>query len=272
MVASTFDMENMRLVDSGVGNGPKFVTFAHILKYDTFPLASIVRRLLEIAREEMRCDVEIEFAAELTPADTDELRGRALFNVLQIRPISSDGATTDVDWDKVDCSSPIVLSSSALGTGFTEGVQDVIYLRPEAFDNLHTQEIATEIATLNAKMRAENCGYVLIGYGRWGSSIPSLGVPVKWGDISEVKAVVECALDSFRPDPSQGSHFFQNMTSFNVGYVSVDRYSRPGDLFDIEKLDSMPALYESRYVRRVKFPSPLTICIDGRSCKALVKA
>lgn len=270
-VASTFDMENMRLVDSGAGEGPKFITFAHILKYDTFPLADIVRRLLEIAREEMRCDVEIEFAAELSPSDSDELRGRALFNVLQIRPISSDGASTEVDWDKVDCSNPVVLSSSALGTGFTEGVEDVIYLRPEAFDNLHTREIASEIAALNAAMRAENRGYVLIGYGRWGSSIPSLGVPVRWGDISEVKAVVECALDSFRPDPSQGSHFFQNMTSFNVGYVSVDPYSRHGDMFDIGQLDSLPAVYESAYVRRVKLPSPLTICIDGRASKALIR-
>ena len=176
-----------------------------------------------------------------------------------------------MDWDKVDCSNPVVLSSSALGTGFTEGVEDVIYLRPEAFDNLHTREIASEIAALNAAMRAENRGYVLIGYGRWGSSIPSLGVPVRWGDISEVKAVVECALDSFRPDPSQGSHFFQNMTSFNVGYVSVDPYSRPGDMFDIGQLDSLPAVYESAFVRRVKLPSPLTICIDGRASKALIR-
>jgi hypothetical protein len=120
-------------------------------------------------------------------------------------------------------------------------------------------------------MRDAGRNYVLIGYGRWGSSIPTLGIPVVWSDISEAKALVECSLADFRVDPSQGSHFFQNLTSFNAGYISVDEFSRPGDGIDFDTLESLPAESESNYIRHIRLEKALEICVDGRSGKAIIK-
>lgn len=266
-VVSTWDYENMRIVDSPFPKGPKFVTFAHILKYNTFPLADIVNRLLQIAKEEVKCGVEIEFAANLDRED-----GTGMFNVLQIRPISSDGLdNAEVDWNRLDSSSPIISSGSAIGPGRITGVRDIVYLKESAFNVLKTREMAEELKALNGRFRSEGLNYVLVGYGRWGSSIPSLGVPVQWGDISEARAIVECCLENFRVDPSQGTHFFQNMTSFNAGYVNVNPYSREGEVFDSAVLDAMPAVDETAYLRHVRFASDLVIIIDGRTGRALVK-
>ncbi len=264
-VASTWDMQSMRLTDSPLAEGIKVITFARILKYDTFPLAQILTRLLEIGQEEMKTCVEIEFAANL-----DRGNKVSIFNVLQIRPIASAAAETNMDWSSVDADSALIYSQSALGTGFVEGITDVIYLRRENFDPSKTQIMADEVTRLNAALREQSRGYLLAGFGRWGSSNPWLGVPVRWGDISEVKVIVECGLDNFRIEPSQGTHFFQNMTSFGVGYITVNPYAGEGKL-DFETLDSMPALYESNFVRHVRFSNPLEICIDGVKNKAVVK-
>ena len=261
-VVSTYDYENQRMVDSPMANGPKAVTFAHILRYGTFPLAEIVQTLLDICSNEMQGGIEIEYAAELTTG---------VFNALQVRPISSDSLRADVDWSQVDCSGALVESESALGTGWMVGLKDVIYLKPDAFDKMKTEEMAAELRTLNAQLRTEGRQYVLIGFGRWGSSIPSLGVPVVWSDISEAKALVECSLPDFRVDPSQGTHFFQNLTSFNAGYVNVDPYSRRGDSLDLAPLDALPAVFETQWLRHVQLDSPLTVCIDGKAGKALIK-
>ena len=263
-VVSTFDYENQRIVDSPFPRGPKFVTFAHILRYGTFPLAEILKELLEIGQKEMKCCVEIEFAANL-----DKPAGHsATFHVLQIRPISSDSLDTEVDWSTIDDRDAFVRSSSALGTGWVKDVQDIVYIPADRFDKMETEAMAAEIAALNTRMREEGRSYVLIGYGRWGTSIPSLGIPVKWSDISEVKALVECVLPDFRIDPSQGTHFFQNLTSFNVGFVHVDPFTRREDSFDSSKLDALPAETETKYLRLIHLEKPLSICIDGRSGKA----
>lgn len=265
-VVSTWDHENMRIVDSPVPNGPKFVTFAHILKYETFPLAEIVKELMKVTQAEMQCDVELEFAVNMdTPDDKPKI-----FNVLQVRPISVDSRKTSVNWNEIDDSDAIIRSTSALGTGWIEDVRDIIYLKQSAFDITKTVKMASELSALNNWMRSEKRGYVLIGYGRWGSSIPSLGVPVKWGDISETKALIECSLEHFRVDPSQGTHFFQNMTSFNVGYINVDPYSR-NDLFDINVLDALPPVKETEFIRVIRFEHPLRICIDGKENRAMIK-
>ncbi len=264
-VVSTYDIANQRMVDSPIPEGPKYITFAQMIKFKTFPVADIGKELLDIARQEMKCDVEIEFAADL-----DQETGRALFNVLQIRPISSDALTAEVNWKDIDTSRPLIASSSALGTGFVEDLKDIIYLKPDTFDTLHTTEMAQEIAALNKKYRDNHRNYILIGYGRWGSCISSLGVPVKWPDISEAKIIVECCLHAFRMDPSQGTHFFQNLTSFNVGYIHVDPFSRPDDIFDIAQLDALPAVYETNYVRLIRTKSPLTAIVDGKNNKALI--
>ena len=267
-VVSTFDFENQRMVDSPFPRGPKFVTFAHILRYGTFPLADILKELLEIGQKEMKCCVEIEFAANLDkPADTAKT-----FHVLQIRPISSDSLHTEVDWSDIDDSGSFLRSGSALGTGWVQDVKDLVYIPKDRFDKMETEAMAAEIAALNNRMREEGRGYVLIGYGRWGTSIPSLGIPVKWSDISEVKALVECVLPDFRIDPSQGTHFFQNLTSFNVGFVHVDPIARREDEFDDSVLNGLPAEYESKYLRLIHLDEPLKICIDGRSGRAFMKA
>jgi hypothetical protein len=264
-VASTWDMQNMRLSDSTLVEGIKVITFAHILKYNSFPLAEILVELLEIAEREMKCCVEIEFAANLD-------RGNRLniFNVLQIRPIAEGASNSTIDWSKVDSKDAIIYSNSALGTGAVNDVCDVIYLRQDGFNPASTETIAEEVTRLNAQMREEGRGYVLVGFGRWGSSNPWLGVPVKWSDISEAKVIVECGLDNFRIEPSQGTHFFQNLTSFGVGYITVNPYINDGVL-DFATLDAMEATYESKFIRCVRFDKPLEICIDGVANKAIVK-
>ncbi len=263
-VASTWDMANMRIVDSAFPEGPKYITFAQMLKYNTVPLAQITARLLEITKDEMKCDVEIEFAAEVEPS------GETVFSVLQVRPISVDTRYAEVNWDQVDQSGSILTSRCALGTGWVEGVQDVVYIKPPAWDVLKTYDMARDVSAINAQMQKEGLGYVLIGFGRWGTTQPSLGVPVRWSDISEAKAIVECALEHFQIDPSQGTHFFQNLTSFNVGYINVNEFARKEEGLDFAVLDALPAVSETPYVRHVRFPEPLRICIDGKSNRAMI--
>ena len=260
-VASTYDFENQRMVDSAEPRGPKAVTFAHVLRYNTFPLADILKELLKIAADEMKCSVELEFAADLE---------KRIFHLLQIRPISTDSMKTEVDWKDIDDSHALLRSNCALGTGWIPDLKDIVYLRKEAFDKMRTVEIAEELKALNARLREEGRNYVLIGYGRWGSSIPTLGIPVSWSDISETKALIECSLPDFRVDPSQGSHFFQNLTSFNAGYISIDEFSRPSDFIDFDTLDTLPAVNESSFFRHIRLDKPLQVCIDGRNGKAAI--
>lgn len=266
-VCSTYDMSSRRMVDSPYAEGPKAVTFSRILRYGTFPLASIVGELLRIARSEMRCDVEIEFAADLERGDGKPDR----FTVLQIRPISAGFRNAEVKWEDVPEDGALLRSANALGTGWIDGVTDIVYLRRESFDILKTREMARQISEMNTRMRQQGRSYALITYGRLGTSIDSLGVPVQWADISEAKLIVECCLEDFRVDPSQGTHFFQNLTSFNVGYVNVNPYARPDtDSIDFARLDAMEAESETVYLRHLHFVSPLRVCVDGRGNRAVI--
>ena len=263
LIASTYDRENMRIVDSCYPDGPRIVTFAPQLKFNTFPLAEIVRQLLAMAQEEIKCPVEIEFAVNL---ESDP----QIFHVLQIRPISADSLNAKVDWSSIDESGAILRSGNALGIGKIENVRDIIYLKRDTFDLLRTREMAETIRQWNSRMREEGKQYLLIGFGRWGSQIPTLGVPVLWGDISEAKAIAECSLENFRIEPSQGSHFFQNMTSFNVGYMNIDPWVRQQDMYDAEALDRLPAVEETELVRHVRLDKDLRMYIDGFNNKAIV--
>lgn len=265
LIASTYDRENMRIVDSCYPDGPRIVTFAPQLKFNTFPLAEIIRTLLDIAQQEIKCPVEIEFAVNLEHEPQ-------IFHVLQIRPISSDSLSAKVEWESIDETGAFLRSGSALGVGKIEEVTDIIYLKKEAFDVLRTREMAATLREWNNRLRTEGRQYLLIGYGRWGSQIPTLGVPVQWSDISEAKAIAECSLENFRIEPSQGSHFFQNMTSFNVGYMNVDPWARPlTDAYDQSVLDALPAVEETDLVRHVRLDKPLEMYIDGFENKAIVK-
>jgi hypothetical protein len=254
----------MRLVDSCYPDGPRVVTFAPQLKFNTFPLADIVRQLLEIAQQEIKAPIEIEFAVNLEHEPQ-------IFHVLQIRPISADSLTAKVAWETIDETGAFLRSGNALGVGEIEDIRDIIYLKRNSFDILRTREMADTIRAWNSGMRQEGKQYLLIGYGRWGSQIPTLGVPVAWGDISEAKAIAECSLENFRIEPSQGSHFFQNMTSFNVGYMNIDPWARPDDGYDFEVLDALPAVEETDLVRHVRLDKPLEMYIDGFANKALCK-
>ena len=265
LIASTYDRENMRIVDSCYPDGPRIVTFAPQLKFNTFPLAEIIRTLLDIAQQEIKCPVEIEFAVNLEHEPQ-------IFHVLQIRPISSDSLSAKVEWESIDETGAFLRSGSALGVGKIEEVTDIIYLKKEAFDVLRTREMAATLREWNNRLRTEGRQYLLVGYGRWGSQIPTLGVPVQWSDISEAKAIAECSLENFRIEPSQGSHFFQNMTSFNVGYMNVDPWARPlTDAYDQSVLDALPALAETDLLRHVRLDKPLEMYIDGFENKAIVK-
>lgn len=264
-VASTWDMQNQSISDSSFTEGRKIITFSRILKYDTFPLAEIVGDLLKMGEEEMRTPVEMEFAVNLDVPYGKE----AYFLFLQIRPIVENHGNT-LDWPDVDVSDALIYAESALGTGEIEGVRDIIYVKQKAFDTKHTEEMAAEIRKLNIAMRKEGSGYVLVGPGRWGSADPWLGIPVRWPDISEAKVIVESGLEDFLVDPSQGTHFFQNLTSFGVGYMTLNPSAGDGT-YDIASLDAMPAVEETSFFRRVRFEGPLYIFVDGRNNKGIIK-
>ncbi len=265
-VTSTWDRENERISDSPFTKGHKIITFNGILKYGTFPLAEIVADILRLGTEEMRCPVEVEFAVNMDVPSGEQ----RIFNLLQIRPIMNNGENRAIDWAEVSIDDALIYAESALGIGNMSDIYDIIYVRPDKFSSLATEAIAEELLKLNAEMRDGQRGYVLVGAGRWGSADPFLGVPVKWTHISEAKVIVECNLPNFNVEPSQGTHFFQNVTSLGVGYMTIDP-SKGDGLFRVERLDAMEADYEGEYLRRVHFDRPLYVYVDGKSNKGIVR-
>lgn len=264
--ASTWDPQSGYLSDSAMAEGYKVITFAPILKYDMMPLAQILSDLLKVFQEEMHCCIEMEFAVDMDVPEGEKYR----FNLLQIRPIADETDGMHFDWDSLERDECMLYSENALGTGEVSDVCDVVYVKQSAFDTSKTEQIATEVAVMNEKLRKEGRGYMLIGPGRWGSSDPWLGVPVNWAHISEVRVVVECGLDNFRVEPSQGTHFFQNMTAFGVGYLNLAPYDGT-DIYKEELLNALPAVNETDYVRHVRLERPIEIVIDGINNKGYAK-
>ena len=265
-VCSVWDRENERISDSPFDRGRRIITFNNILKYNTFPLAEIVSDILRIGAEEMRCPVEVEFAVNM-----DVAPGRQrIFNLLQIRPIIDNQDNRPIDWSREDTSRALIYGESALGIGRMTEIADIVYVRSETFSSLVTEKIADELLGLNARLHDEGRSYILVGPGRWGSSDPYLGVPVKWTHISEAKVIVECNIESFDVEPSQGTHFFQNVTSLGVGYLTINP-SRGEGIFREQLLDARPAVWEGRYLRLVRFERPLWVAIDGRSNRGMVR-
>lgn len=264
-VASTYDHQNGMVRDTLTGSGPRIVTFSNILKHNTFPLAEILAELLEVGQREMNNSIEIEFAVNLeTPKDQP-----MVFSFLQIRPIVEAAQLEDFSWDEVEVSKALIYSESALGNGRILNISDFIYVKPESFDAAKSKEIASEMEELNARFIHLKRNYVLVGPGRWGSSDSWLGIPVKWPQISEARVIVEAGQKNFRVDPSQGTHFFQNLTSFGVGYLTINPFMGDGVL-DQTLLDSLPAEYESERIRWVRFPNSLNIIIDGKKSRGLI--
>ena len=264
---SYYDYLNSRISESPtLSRYFRVITFNRILKYGSFPLADIIRDMLRMGEEEMRCPVEIEFAVNMD-VPMGEMQ---VFNLLQIRPIIRNEESAKLDWSQIDTSGAVVYSQNALGVGLMRDIRRVVYMKFDKFSSLYTQEIASELYEINRRMRDDNQEYVLIGTGRWGSSDPNLGVPVKWAHISQARVIVEAALPNFNVEASQGTHFFQNVTSLGVGYLSLDPSHGDGTL-DVEQLDAMPAWFDGKYLRCVEYSEPLYIYVDGQSKKGIVK-
>ena len=264
-MVSTFDFRDNVIRDSDFGEGRRVVTFNNILKHKAYPLAEAVDFMLTTGQEAMQRPVEIEFAGMVEPNSSN--KGRLYW--LQIRPIVDRKETVDEALMSTPDEKLLLKSGTALGHGSIEGVNTVVYVRPEKFSSSNNSLIAREIEKINRGFLDREERYVLIGPGRWGSSDTSLGIPVKWPAISAAKLIVESSLPNYRIEPSQGTHFFQNLTSFGVAYFTIDTNAKrkPGDpvtdLYDVDFLNAQPAVYESDFVRIVTFSSPLAIGVNG---------
>jgi hypothetical protein len=251
--------------DGILGSGKRVITFAPLLNYNKIPLAEILSDLLQICQKEMNNPIEIEFAVNLdTPAGEP-----AIFNFLQVRPIVLNDQLINFNLDNINPEECIVYSESALGNGSFQDLHDIVYVKPEAFDASKSERIAAMIEEINDRYIKDGKNYVLIGPGRWGSSDPWLGIPAKWAQLSAARVIVEAGLGDHHIDPSQGTHFFQNITSFRIGYFTVNPSLNEG-CFNLDFLNSQPAESENEFIRVVRFTNALKIEVDGKSNKGAV--
>ena len=264
-IVSTYDPYDQIIRDGYYPGGRKILSFVNILQHDVFPLADTLDQILRIGQQEMGRPVEIEFAVNMDPSD----HTRATFYLLQIRPIVDNKEIMDEDLSLVKNEETILSSTSVLRHGIVGDVQDIIYVKTGAFNSSNNQLIAYEIEKMNRSFTDQEKGYVLVGPGRWGSSDSWLGIPVKWPHISNARVIVECGLENYRVDPSQGTHFFQNLTSFGVGYFTVNPFKGDG-WFDEAFLNAQPAVEETEYLRHVRFDAPITIKMDGKKSLGVV--
>ena len=264
-IVSTYDPYDQIIRDGYYPGGRKILSFVNILQHDVFPLADTLDQILRIGQQEMGRPVEIEFAVNMDPSD----HTRATFYLLQIRPIVDNKEIMDEDLSLVKNEETILSSTSVLGHGIVGDVQDIIYVKTGAFNSSNNQLIAYEIEKMNRSFTDQEKGYVLVGPGRWGSSDSWLGIPVKWPHISNARVIVEGGLENYRVDPSQGTHFFQNLTSFGVGYFTVNPFKGDG-WFDEAFLNAQPAVEETEYLRHVRFDAPITIKMDGKKSLGVV--
>ena len=267
LVASTYRDSDYRIVPGTREEGSRIISFDAILKYGKFPLPQILRDLMEICRNELMSDVEIEFAADIIPESGGE---QCVLKLLQVRPVSefsSDGNMT-LDQVEAEIEHRIVTSDKALGCGKIEGMRHIVYVPAERFDSARTRDIAADLSRINAGFRAAGKNYLLIGPGRWGSSDPWLGIPVLWSDISEARMIVECAIPGFRIEPSQGTHFFQNITSLGIGYLNIDTVISPDSLDESAFLE-MEIEEQTDYVTVYRSPKDIIAFIDRNTSRAV---
>ncbi len=264
-IASTFDPYDQVINDGVYETGRKLITFAGVLQHDVVPLPELMQMSMKCGSEAMRRPVEIEFACNIHADKTCD------FYLLQIRPIVDAKEMLDEDVRAIPDADCLLRSHNSLGHGISEDVTDVVYVKyDDHFSAMNNFYVADDIERINRKFLADGKNYVLIGPGRWGSSDYYLGVPVKWPHISAARVIVEVALKNYNIDPSQGTHFFQNLTSFGVGYFTVDTNTEEGGFVNKEMLDAMPAVEETQYVRHVRFDHPLRILMDGKKQEGAV--
>ena len=264
-IVSTYDPYDQVIRDGYYPGGRKILSFVNVLQHEVFPLADTLDQILHVGQDEMGRPIEIEFAVNIDPQNP----GFATFYLLQVRPIVDNKEVMEEDLTLVEQEDTILTSTSVLGHGIVTDVQDIIYVKTGAFCSSNNQSIAYDIEKMNRQFTGEEKNYVLVGPGRWGSSDSWLGIPVKWPHISNARVIVECGLENYRVDPSQGTHFFQNLTSFGVGYFTINPFKGDG-WFDERYLNSLPAVEETEYLRHVRFDKPVVIKMDGKKSLGVV--
>jgi hypothetical protein len=263
LLCSTYVAEEERVRD-GYLPGPKIITFAPILKYSQYPLAALLGELLKLGKVGMGGDVEIEFAVDLR-----EDIGKSVLYVLQIRPMIGGGTPGNIHISADERARAFCFVDAALGHGVFDTITDIVYVHPDHFEIAKTREVAEEVGVFNRRLRREKRPYLLIGPGRWGSADPYLGIPVQWAEISGVAAIVEVRSGTLKAEPSQGTHFFQNITSLGIPYLTLDE-GRPTPFLLWERLHSSPRRAEGRFVSHVSLKIPLLLKCDGVHGEAVV--
>ncbi len=264
LVASTYMPEEGRIKDTVMAGGNPVVTFASVLKYGAIPLPEILSDIMELGQQGMDCAVDVEFSVNLPQGGG----GAAELAILQIRPMASRGELASVNLDPEETKRAFCYSENALGNGISRDLTDIIYVKPSDFDASKTVEIAGEISRLNAELAKENRKYILIGPGRWGSADHWLGIPVRWADISGAAVIVETTHESFNADPSQGSHFFHNMTSLGMNYLNITRDTR--DFIEPSWFNSRPVMRVTRYLSHIRLNRPVVVKVDGRHSTGII--
>lgn len=257
-LVSTFDPSDGVIREGFYDGGRKIISFVNVLEHDMFPLAKLLDFILKLSAKEMARPVEIEYAANL-----DDENHENVFYLLQIRPIVDNTSDMNEDLTLIPDEDKLIYSTNALGHGIIDTIQDIVYVKSDVFRPNNNQLIAYDVEKINKQFLQDGKNYILVGPGRWGSSDDWLGIPVKWPNISAARIIVESGLENYRVDPSQGTHFFQNLTSFGVGYFTVNSFMKDG-IFDEAYLSTLPAVAETKYVRHVRFDYLLEAKIDGK--------
>ncbi len=264
-ISSVYDFHDNILKEGRIYEGKRIITFANVLKHNSFPLANIVKDVMKICENAMNNPVEIEFAVNLNPENSPY----KFLNLLQIRPIVEEIIEDEIDFSEIEIKDSIIYAEKALGHGVIKNIYDIIYVKPDNFDSANNMNTTKIIETLNNKLIEENRNYILAGPGRWGSSDPWLGIPVVWSQISAARLIVESGLENYQIEPSQGTHFFQNLTSFKVGYFTINPFKKDG-FWDLNFLSDEKAVYEDKFVKHIRFKNELLIKIDGKKSKGVV--
>ncbi len=262
-LCSTYNQEEHRIRDCCV-KGPKVVTFARILKHKSYPLPDILNEILRIGRNAMGCDVEIEFAV-----DFDDVQRKEIFYLLQIRPLAIGSERYDVDISEEDRSNSFAVSSNSLGHGYFAEMKHIVFVKSDTFDQMKTKSIAREISLINDKLSKINEKYLLIGPGRWGTSDHLLGIPVQWYDISGVGAIIE-QRDNISIEPSQGTHFFQNITSLAIPYLTIRKNGLSIDRIDWQWIEKQNNCHETQYLKHVSLVKPFVIKANGKTSESII--
>jgi CheY-like chemotaxis protein len=264
-VASTYSVDNQAVYDGVSRAGARIVSFAPVLKHGMFPLAAILEMLVKAGEDALGIPVEIEFAVRLPQRSGES----ADFGFLQIRPLTLSRDHQDLSLDRVEPSQLLCQSSKVLGNGRIENLNDVVVVDSQRFERSRSQEVAKAVAHFNSLLTAENRPYLLIGVGRWGSNDPWLGIPVEWDEISGARVIVEAGFHDFRVTPSQGSHFFQNLTAFQIGYFTVNPDAGEGSV-DWEWLNDQPSVDEDGCVRHLHFDTPMRVVMNSRQSQGII--